>query len=205
MDVRVGDESFVPFVPRQLIQPRANSQGEREQSSVPENNGAQCEPEPNTKGEGECEVGREATPQIEATAEVEALAEIETSSGTKAQTRTDPTEGKERPCDHALEIRHEAIRLAAVACGRALRHAVLLHPSVIAAFVDDALAAAGLPQHARIRVHPGSIAHINARGHESIGDDDLSPGDVVIECNGITVGADTNTRASLLVTAAAET
>jgi len=187
MAARVGEESFVPFVPRQLARV----------------SGHEAEPIPSAQPESKAE--RETTLEVEAGSEiqVQTKADPEPPPISAAPARVPPEVTVSR-CDHALEIRREAIRLAAIACGRALRHAVLLHPSVIAAFVDDAIAAGGLPQHARIRVHPGSIAHVGATQHDSIGDDDVSPGDVVIECNGVTVGADTDTRAGLLVTAAAE-
>jgi hypothetical protein len=192
MAARVGDESFVPFVPRQLI--------------VPDTNGAQREAETNTNA------GEESVADCQTSAEIESDADSIEQINTNPETSTIQAEaldvptcrGPEKYCDHALEIRHEAIRLASIACGRALRHAVLLHPGVIAAFVDDAIAAAGLPQHARIRVHPDSIARIHASHHDRIGDDDLSPGDVVIECDGVSVGARLDTRARLLVAAAAE-
>jgi hypothetical protein len=204
MAARVSEESFVPFVPRQLTRV-SGSMGERDHSLVPEESGGQYEADPHTNAKPESKAERETTLEIEAAAEIQAQtkADPEPSPMSAAPGRV-LAEVIVSRCDHALEIRHEAIRLAAIACGRALRHAVLLHPSIIAAFVDDAIAAAGLPQHARIRVHPGSIAHVSATAHDSIGDDDLSPGDVVIECNDVTVGADTDTRAGLLVTAAAE-
>jgi flagellar biosynthesis/type III secretory pathway protein FliH len=203
MAARVGDESFVPFVPRQLTR-AGDTLGEPEQSSVSEENAAHCEAEPNTNAQPESKAECETADEIEA-GEIQAQTkgDPEPSPMPAAPDRV-PAEITVNQCDHSLTIRHEAIRLAAIACGRALRRAVLLHPSVIAAFVDDAIAAAGLPQHARIRVHPGSITHINATQHDSIGDDDLSPGDVVVECNGVTVGADMDTRAGLLVTAAAD-
>lgn len=204
MAARVSDESFVPFVPRQLTRV-SGSLDEREQMSVPEKNGAPHEAEANTDPEPasrDCET----TAQIENRAETKAQIVANPGALKMQATAVDvPTSrGRGNCCDHALEIRHEAIRLASIACGRALRHAVLLHPGVIAAFVDDAIAAAGLPQRARIRVHPDSIASIRASHHDRIGDDDLSPGDVVIECNGVSVGAGIDTRARLLVAAAAE-
>jgi len=106
-------------------------------------------------------------------------------------------------CDHSLAIRNEAIRLAAIACGRALRHAVMLHPAIIARFVDDAIEAAGYPAHARIRVHADSVAAITAPDHDRIAHERLSPGDGTVECDGTSVGATLLKRASLLVSAAA--
>jgi len=203
MAARVGDESFIPFVPRQLTRV-SGSLGEREQISVPEKNGAQHGA--TTNGEPESMADCETTAEIENGAETQAQTKADAEASKIQATAVDvPTSrGRGNCCDHALEIRHEAIRLASIACGRALRHAVLLHPGVIAAFVDDAIAAAGLPQQVRIRVHPDSIASIRASHHDRIGDDDLSLGGVVIECNGVSVGAGIDTRAQLLVAAAAE-
>jgi len=93
-------------------------------------------------------------------------------------------------CDHRQLIRNEAIRLAAIACGRALRHVAFVHPQALACFVDDALAAAGRPT-------PHSIS-----SHQS--DDSLEFGEVIIDCGGSRVEADIQTRAALLVRAAAE-
>jgi hypothetical protein len=107
-------------------------------------------------------------------------------------------------CDHACEIRNEAVRLASIACGRALRHAVVLHPKVIAAFVDDALRSAGTRQVERIRVHSDVAQHVDPRcGPVQIAEE-LSPGDVFIDLNNGSVGATLETRAELLVAAAAE-
>jgi hypothetical protein len=188
----MGDASFVPFVPRQLTR-ASDGPSQREQSPAPVNS----------------PVVQEA--DVETKAEIESRSETETDAQ-QSLVRTPPpgvppAEAIRRGsgCDHALEIRHQAIRLAAIACGRALRHAVLIHPAVIAAFVDDAIVAAGRPEHARIRVHSASIANVAALHHDRIGDDSLSPGDVIVESNGVTLGADTDTRAALLVSAAAET
>ena len=93
-------------------------------------------------------------------------------------------------CDHQQLIRNEAIRLAAIACGRALRHVAVVHPQTLANFVDDALVAAGRPT-------PHSIST-----HQS--DANLEFGEVVIESEGSRVEADIETRAKLLVRAAAE-
>lgn len=196
MAAHMGDESFVPFVPRQLTTPN-EAQRQRDQSPARANSAVVQEPDAEVKTELESEVETQANSETKADVEtpmIQAVVDIPT-------VVSEPTA---RGCDHALEIRREAIRLAAIACGRALRHAVLLHPGVVAAFVDDAIAAAGLPQRAHIRVHPGSIAHVRAPHYDRIGDESLSPGDVIIESNGVTLGADADARARLLVSAAAE-
>lgn len=92
-------------------------------------------------------------------------------------------------CRHEHLIRNEAIRLAAIACGRALRHAALIHPQVIARFVDDALEAAG---------NPKSFS-IGSNGSDGA----LDFGEVLIQCDGSFIGAELETRAELLVRAAA--
>jgi len=107
-------------------------------------------------------------------------------------------------CDHAFEIRNEAVRLASIACGRALRHAVLLHPQIIAAFVDDALRTTGGRTTHRILVHEGLISYVDQHHRFVEGNADLSPGDLVIDVDGGSVGADLEARAELLVAAASE-
>ena len=108
-------------------------------------------------------------------------------------------------CDHSIEIRNEAVRFAAIACGRALRHALVLHPRVIATFVDDALRCAGYPQVCSIRVHPDSLVAVSATHRDVSADGRLAPGDIWIDLDGASVGADLIARAELLVAAAAET
>lgn len=202
MAARVGDDNFVPYVPRQLNRMSSGLVGPA-QNRVPEINQAPgCEDNTNAARESKAESPTPADVENQAEPTAQTIDDPGAARSPAASQPTTSCDGNH--CDHALEIRREAIRLAAIACGRALRHAVVVHPGVIAAFVDDAIAAAGLPQHARIRVHPGSIAQMSASHHDRIGDDDLSLGDVVVECNGVTVGADTETRASLLVTAATE-
>ena len=191
----MADESFVPFVPRHLSRVTAEP-AEPAQKPVPVKTEPESEGAIETKAEPKVEVQMDPTQALETAAPVIAAQE---NAASKTARHAPP-----RPCEHGLEIRREAIRLAAIACGRALRHAVLLHPGVIAAFVDDAIAAAGSPQHARIRVHPASIKAVRASHHDRIDDEEMSPGDVVIECNGVTISADIDTRAELLVRAAAE-
>ena len=107
-------------------------------------------------------------------------------------------------CDHAWEIRNEAVRLASIACGRALRHAVLLHPQIIAAFVDDALRTTGGRTIKRILVHEGLISYVDQHRRFVEGNAELSPGDLVIDVDDGSIGADLETRAELLVAAASE-
>ena len=107
-------------------------------------------------------------------------------------------------CDHAFEIRNEAVRLASIACGRALRHAVLLHPQIIAAFVDDALRISGGRTIKRILVHERLVSYVDQHHRSVEGNADLSPGDLVIDVDDGSIGADLETRAELLVAAASE-
>ena len=108
-----------------------------------------------------------------------------------------------RRCEHSFEIRNEAVRLAAIACGRALRHALLIDPAVIAAFVDDALAVApGRAVH-RICVHASLATHLDPARRAVQAAHGLSPGDLLIDVDGGTIGATLKTRAELLVEAAA--
>lgn len=100
---------------------------------------------------------------------------------------TDGSEEADAPrCEHEALIRREAIRLAAIACGRALAHVAVIHPKLIAAFVDEARAVAGRPADACV----GTFA-------------DGEFGAVEIEFAEGAIGADLATRAALLVRAAA--
>ena len=107
-------------------------------------------------------------------------------------------------CDHTYEIRNEAVRLAAIACGRALRRAVLLHPQVIAAFVDDAIASSGGRPIRRILVHESLVPHLGQHRGSVQAATDLCEGDIEIELEGGSIGAGLKRRAELLVAAAAE-
>jgi hypothetical protein len=107
-------------------------------------------------------------------------------------------------CDHGGHIRNEAIRLASIACGRALRRTIVLHPAVIAGFVDDAIAAAGNPPQACIRVNPDAIAAIANSPHERVADPNLGRGDIVVELDATSIETNVDTFAAILVRAAAE-
>ncbi|GEM_PF-6873469 len=90
------------------------------------------------------------------------------------------------PCEHEALVRREAIKLAAIACGRALAHVAVIHPKLIAAFVDEARAVAGRPADACVATFA-----------------DAEFGAVEIEFAEGAIGADLATRAALLVHAAA--
>jgi hypothetical protein len=196
--VHIADEDFVPFVPRQLAQAIHADNASR--SSTPIDKDASPPVDEPVRP-----VDASASPP-DAPTSASLATEVAPSAEVQVQVESPNTTTKARPreCDHALETRNEAVRLAAVACGKALRHAVMLHPRVIAAFVDDAIAAAGHPLTARIRVHPASVGSIATPQYDRVGDDRLSPGEVVVESDGVSLGADLDSRAELLVSAAAE-
>jgi hypothetical protein len=196
--VRIADEDFVPFVPRQLAQAIHADNVSRSSTLIDKD--AQSPDEEPVRAADEPTLTADAPTSASLTTDVTPSPEVQV----HAETSTTTTNTVRHECDHALEIRNEAVRLAAVACGKALRHAVMLHPRVIAAFVDDAIAAAGHPLTARIRVHPASVGAIATPQYDRVGDDCLSPGEVVVECDGVNLGADVDSRAELLVSAAAE-
>lgn len=181
MEERAPEAGFVPFTPRRV--PRVTSG--REEHAVGE---IQNEPQ----------LPEQAAPSIEPSESLAVLAEpiVQSESGSPGrQSQIAPANAEidiSQPivCDHRQLIRNEAIRLAAIACGRALRHVAVAHPQAIASFVDEAFAAAGRP------THHSTSSHLN--------DATLEFGEVVIQCDGSRVGADIETRAELLVRAAAE-
>jgi len=65
--------------------------------------------------------------------------------------------------DRAAQIRAEAVRLACIATGRILRHAVAFDPAVIVRFVEDALAASD-DRAAVVYVHPAHAESLAERG-----------------------------------------
>jgi hypothetical protein len=196
----MAETRFIAFVPRRLSTSHSNAEvitaqappallatdvGSSEGSD--DNKTAATEAEPEVANSSLEEIQALSVPTIETTAFSPAQSDIPV-----------------HVCNHRSQIRSEAIRLAVVACGRALRRAVLVHPRVIAAFVDDAFEAAGRPEHARVRVHGALIQLLNAPQCDRIADDEMEKGDVVIECDGTTVGATIEERAELLVRAVAD-
>jgi hypothetical protein len=102
----------------------------------------------------------------------------------------------------AARIRSAAIGLAAAACARALRYAIDRNPRLLARFVDDALRAAGGPQHATVRLAASAPLSGGEPGdHDFITDASLSPGDVFVDCADGTLGATIEQRAQGLVRA----
>lgn len=103
------------------------------------------------------------------------------------------------------EVRGLAIRLAGIACARALHEAVARNPLFVARFVDDALQAFGDIKHARARLRSIEAAVCAAAvGCDVVADDALAPGDVVVESESGVLRASIETRAANLVRAAAD-
>lgn len=100
------------------------------------------------------------------------------------------------------EIRREAVRLACIATGRILRHAVAFDPKVIDRFVADALEAAQ-HENAIVRVHPTHLAMLADRGSQCRSDERLGPGDVIVELPWGSIGATLEERAVFGTCAAA--
>lgn len=182
MHERAPEAGFVPFIPRRV----ACASGPQEQRAVGE---VQIEP-PRSEQPVLTSESQECSPApSEPVVRPEPPPTTQHPEGEPAQLES---VGKLKPivCEHGQLIRNEAIRLAAIACGRALRHVAFVHPQALASFVDDALAAAGRPTHHSISSH--------------LNDDTLEFGEVVIQCDESRVSADIETRAELLVRAAAE-
>lgn len=180
-------DGFIPFEPRPLARPV---------EAV-----AAREPDVQTQAASEVHEGEPDETQIEDTpAHAPQAAELATPKCPRcAEHRC------EREMDAGL-VRAAAISVAASACARALRYAIDRNPRLIARFVDDALAAAGvLSGVTTVRVAAGSAAHVTPdRSPAAITEDAaLNPGDVFVISDHGVVGATLEERAHLLVRAAA--
>ncbi|MDQ6767992.1 MAG: hypothetical protein M3Z41_09325 [Candidatus Eremiobacteraeota bacterium] len=214
MGAHMGDDHFIPFVPPRAA-PSAQSgvdddvddAGSQVRDMAAEHN-AKVEP-----GQADPKAVTQAAQANGAMAQTEVASPTIGPDQQTQQTNCGARQGDDPECtvsepvgyarcDHRIEIRNTAVRLAAIACGRALQHAVMVHPGIIAAFVDDALTASGYPQLARIRVHPDSIEQLAATRYDCVGDDSLAAGDVVVECDDLNLGASLLERAALLVASA---
>ena len=103
------------------------------------------------------------------------------------------------------DVRELAIRLAGIACARALHEAVARNPLFVARFVDDALLAFGDAKHARVRLRLIEAAVCaSAVGCDVVADDALAPGEVVVESECGALRASIEARAAHLVRAAAD-
>lgn len=223
------ESNFLPFVPPRVKRSRTVLDPPAEESAGCE---AQQRPEPSRgvlQSDDMRDGGRQ--PQIDTQKCLDTNAQKSTLSNTQAElTSIDPSKPiplselslaveptiAEEPavgqaayampraiCNHTERIRNEAVRLASIACGKALRRAMAMNPSVIAAFVDDALAASGDPEGAVVYVSEEEVQAIKARTRCEAAND-LEAGQVVVAVDGMRLDADIETRASLLVRAAAE-
>jgi len=117
--------------------------------------------------------------------------------------------GEEAPLQAAIasvqrlaDIRNEAVRLAAIACGKALRRAMLLDPAQLARFVDDALSDAQARNGAVVRLHPNDVAVGASPSCDTNPDSSLAPGEFAIDTSSGTISGNVEERAALLVLAA---
>jgi len=105
----------------------------------------------------------------------------------------------------AAAVREEAIRLAGLACARALHEAIARNPLFVTRFVEDALRASGDTSRARVRLRPVEASTCaGAVKCDVVADDALEPGEVVVECDRGTVRATIEERARRLARAAAD-
>jgi hypothetical protein len=180
MDARAASEDFVPFVPR----PHA---GEPPASPC----GPDQAPAPEEQGEPAAGAPAPAAPASATQTDIQAEIESQKTAplGDASQPATDEQPAI-RGCHHEESIRAQAIRLAVIACGRALRHVAAVHPALVARFIDEAIAAAGAPPQSPVRVISDGYS--------------ADEGMVMVACEGVTIGADIATRAELLVRAAAD-
>jgi flagellar biosynthesis/type III secretory pathway protein FliH len=100
------------------------------------------------------------------------------------------------------DIRNDAVRLAAVACGKALRRGMLLDPAQLARFVDDALSDAQARDGAVVRLNPNDVAAAASPSCDTISDPSLAPGEFAIDTSSGTISGNVEERAALLVLAA---
>ena len=109
------------------------------------------------------------------------------------------------PSEFEAAIRERAIRLAGIACARALHEAIARNPLFVVRFVDDALAASGDAKGARVRLSaPDAAVCAGVVRCDVVADDALAPGEVVVESDGGSLRASIETRAERLVRAAAD-
>lgn len=99
-------------------------------------------------------------------------------------------------------VHAEAVRLAALACERALRDTVKRTPHAIRAFVRDAMCAAGYPSDADACVSMEDLPDALSAGLRVRGDASLERGAVAVAADGCRVHASPQARAELLVRSA---
>ncbi|MBC5806592.1 MAG: FliH/SctL family protein [Candidatus Eremiobacter antarcticus] len=99
------------------------------------------------------------------------------------------------------EIRNEAVRLASIACGKAVRRGLLVDPGLLARFVDEALSDAQ-GDDSVVRLNPNDAGIAARRGYDIIADQSVAPGEFAIDTPSGTIGGTIEERAALLVLAA---
>jgi flagellar biosynthesis/type III secretory pathway protein FliH len=109
------------------------------------------------------------------------------------------------PSECEAAIRERAIRMAGIACARALHEAIARNPLFVARFVDDALAAFGDAKRARVRLSPAdAVVCAGTVRCDVVADDALAPGEVVVESDVGSLRASIEARAERLARAAAD-
>jgi len=207
----MADAGFAPFVPRCLGEPVLAPSLESVSVEDPSPRLEAAHDEAVAKrGDGAAPGPNETAMSRDSGTDAQPSAEAQQEPAQVAATSEVPAHGHDfqipsrAMCDHSIQIRNEAIRLASIACGRALRHAVVLHPAVIVAFVDEALAVAGPQRKRRVLVHPDLVEALGEQLPVA-GDPTLIRGDLRIEADGCGVDGLMDQRAALLVAAAAQT
>jgi len=105
----------------------------------------------------------------------------------------------------SVELRQRIIALAAEACARALKCAIVRNPLFVARFVDGALAMMGSVEGATVALHPDDArACADAVACDVSADGSLERGTVIVRVAGSSIGATIEERAELLVQAAAD-
>lgn len=148
--------------------------------------------------------------RLDRLAVVSSVSQAEDPSADEAE--TDDSQGDEvrdmavlPPCDPAAcsaAVRAMAVRLASLACARALREAVARNPLFVARFVDDALRATGDSAKAKARLNPGDARLCaGAVRCDIVADAELERGHVIVQTDSGTIEATIDERASILVRA----
>jgi len=186
----VDERHFIPFVPRtigSLLAPEASAEPQ-EQVEMQAEFAPRLDPPP--QADPDLEAPKPSEPQ----ADEAVTSRPPFSAALHAALQTAAI---------AVAARGEAIRLACIATGRILRHALVVDPKIIARFVDDALAAA-CDEAATARVNPAHLPALADQGMRCIADERLGFGEVVVDLPAGSIGATVEERAELIVRAAAD-
>jgi len=183
------DEPFSPYLPRKYAPPSPVDPSPVNPSPV----------DPPPGGESEGSAAPCAAPPDPAFAREQAI-DDETVSAEAPPPCQSPPAFDEQSIWQAT--RAEAMRLATIACARALGEAARSNADVIARFVDDAVTASGAAAIARVRLHPDDAGMLPPQPYALHPDGDLQRGDVYVENTDGILGASIDARADLLVKAA---